>query len=70
MTGTAVETARGETLQAVQVLSLDEVIATFDGSLGLGTSRIGLESELAELYRQRLAETTGRPKPHFWPDAL
>jgi iron complex outermembrane receptor protein len=34
VTGTAVETASGETLQSVEVLSLEEVIEAFDGSLG------------------------------------
>ncbi|WP_417491661.1 TonB-dependent receptor [Maricaulis sp.] len=34
VTGTAIEALRGETLQSVDVISLDDVVDSFDGSLG------------------------------------
>jgi iron complex outermembrane receptor protein len=40
VTGTAIETASGETLQSVEVLTLDELIESFDGSLGASLARL------------------------------
>lgn len=40
VTGTSIETASGETLQSVEVLTIDELIRGFDGSLGASLAKL------------------------------